>query len=228
MSQSLSSHNWEPRLSPTTPTPTPSPPPGFPTAGSRCSASSFFALHPTAHLKSQPRTSRDLLPVSLCSPAPRAHAPYPAVLARPGRADSQDFKMASIGECPDRFRATRLKAGVGVRGPVLRAALGGEGLSAGAACPSFRTFAAPGPLPRVPRSPTLLSSPRRASRLPRVRATRLWRGGRRQLGDAPRGLRMRCLGPPSLSPLRNSCSQPCRNPGACFASEPSAQIRSSN
>lgn len=202
--------------------------PRFPTAGSRCFALQFLRPSPhgapevPASYQSRPASREPLLP------APRAHIPYPAVLARPGGADSQDFKMASIGKFPDLFRATRLKAGVGVWGPVLRAALGGEGPSAGAACPSLRTFAAPGPLPRVPRRPTLLSSPRRASRLPRVRATRLWRGGRRQLGEAPRVLRMRCLGPPLLSPLRNSCSQPCRNPGACFAPEPSAQIRSSN
>lgn len=68
--QSLSSQNWEPRLSPTTSTPTPSPPPGSQLLGRGALPSSFFALHPKAHLKSQPRTSRDLLPVSLCSRPP--------------------------------------------------------------------------------------------------------------------------------------------------------------
>ncbi|KAJ8778321.1 hypothetical protein J1605_013725 [Eschrichtius robustus] len=43
-----------------------------------------------ASYQSRPASREPLLP------APRAHAPHPAVLARPGRADSQDFKMASI------------------------------------------------------------------------------------------------------------------------------------
>ncbi|XP_007448956.1 PREDICTED: ATP synthase subunit f, mitochondrial [Lipotes vexillifer] len=34
--------------------------------------------------------------------APRAHAPYPAVLARPRGADSQDFKMGSIVPLKDK------------------------------------------------------------------------------------------------------------------------------
>lgn len=80
--------------------------------------------------------------------APRGHAPYPAVLAQPRRADSQDSKMASVGESPGPFRATRVEAGVGVWGPVPRVAQGREGQSAGV--PPLRA----GPSPRPHLRPT--------------------------------------------------------------------------
>ncbi|TKC48810.1 hypothetical protein EI555_019631 [Monodon monoceros] len=76
--------------------------PGFPTAGSRGFALQF--LRPSHHgtpevpasYQSRPASREPLLP------APRAHAPYPAVLARPGGADSQGFKMASIVPLKDK------------------------------------------------------------------------------------------------------------------------------
>uniref|UniRef100_A0A8D0NNT2 ATP synthase F(0) complex subunit f, mitochondrial n=2 Tax=Sus scrofa TaxID=9823 RepID=A0A8D0NNT2_PIG len=85
---------------------------------------------PRRSLKAGPRSlpSRDLSPFSqggLATPAssqsrpasrepllrgPRAHAPYPAALARHGQADSQDSKMASVVPLKDR-RLLEVKLG---------------------------------------------------------------------------------------------------------------------
>ena len=127
-----------------TPTPSPAPAsrPASPLRGRRAlpsllRPSTHGALASPASSQSRPASREPLLL------APRGHAPYPAVLARPGRADGQDSKMASVGESPGPFRATRVEAGVGVWGPVTRVAQGRKGQSAGAASLSLRTFAAP-------------------------------------------------------------------------------------
>uniref|UniRef100_A0A4W2DJM8 ATP synthase F(0) complex subunit f, mitochondrial n=1 Tax=Bos indicus x Bos taurus TaxID=30522 RepID=A0A4W2DJM8_BOBOX len=95
----ISSWGWKPKVSLITSTPTPSPAPASRPASplrgrwalpSLLRPSTHGALASPASSQSRPASREPLLLV------PRGHAPYPAVLARPGRADSQDSKMASV------------------------------------------------------------------------------------------------------------------------------------
>ncbi|EPQ13688.1 hypothetical protein D623_10026934 [Myotis brandtii] len=69
-----------------------------------------FALHSAERGQPQRSLSPDRLPVSLCAPRPHAgaRAPYPAVLARPRRADTPDSKMASVGKHGEPVRACQV------------------------------------------------------------------------------------------------------------------------
>lgn len=152
-----------------------------------------FALHSAERWQPQRSLSPDLLPVSLCSPRPHAgaRAPYPAVLARPRRADTPDSKMASVGKHGKPAGPVRLEAGAGPgahRRPGRGGSCGAPAFAAGLRRHSpdaHRTLCKGPALPDL----SLLSG----------RTSGLWQGGRGQPGNAPVGLGTRRLGTPSLS-----------------------------
>lgn len=166
------SYDGKPRLSPTATTPSrthlpPYPIPCFYTtehAGFELQGlclSLYGALAASASHGPRPASHEPLL-LALA----RARAPYPAVLARPGTADTQDSKMASPGEYLY-IKVTSLRAGYAVQGSGLRTALGGEGaakplpLHSGPSLRPYRRLTEPFAQGLTPFGPSLLSQPRR-------------------------------------------------------------------
>lgn len=95
-------------------------------------------------------------------------ASYPEVLARPDAADTQDSKMASVGECPRPWQGYHVSPRALISGP--RAALGGDGVAEPSVLRSelwlrpYRRGSGPPPVAAAVGRPAPLPSPRAPGR----------------------------------------------------------------